>query len=738
MNWRNVKLVWHRELRDQLRDRRSLFMVAVLPVLLYPMLGATIFQLAGFLRDHQTQVLVVGAEQLDDFEPPLFVDGAFAPTIVPDRPAGPATKLRFQESASSDTNRMRQNREQLSRGDVDVIVHFPPEFGKRLAALRSTGNQGNGTASEPPRPIVKFNSANEASQVGQRRVEAALDVWKAQMVRDYLAERNVPQRVANPLQVVPEDVALPGGRQARMWSRLLPFVVFVWALTGAFYPAVDLCAGEKERGTLEALLSSPALRSEIVSGKLLTVITFSIASAVANLASMALTGKVLIDQLNAMSTAAGDSLSVPSFAAVAWLLVALLPMATLFSALSLAVAAFARSTKEGQYYLMPLLLGCLPLMVLPITPNVELNLGTSLIPITGMVLLLRSAIEGNMAVALPYVPVVAAVTLGCCWVAIRWAVMQFNSESVLFRESENFTLGLWLRKLYTDRPDLPAGGAAVACIAAIYFVQFITRSLGGDITTPFGITRIALISQACIIVPALLLALLLSRQPRMTLRLRAARRWWHLPGAVLLAALIHPVAVQLMVWIVQMYPPPEELSSFMEELADLPLPLAIVLFAIIPPICEELAYRGFVLTGLRRSLNGWAAVLISALAFGFAHGFLQQSISASVLGVILGWLALRTGSIWPCLLFHATHNCLLRLRVTFHNDIESLLSQPGLSWISSAGLEDQSPYSPIFTSICAVLAGGLLWAICRDRSTQAKTELARTPKVMPATGEKNG
>ena len=102
-----------------------------------------------------------------------------------------------------------------------------------------------------------------------------LDAWKTQIVRENLLASRVPANVAKPFELKPRDVAERHQQQALVWSKILPFVLFIWALTGAFYPAVDLCAGEKERGTLETLLSSPALRIEIVWGKLLTVMTFS-------------------------------------------------------------------------------------------------------------------------------------------------------------------------------------------------------------------------------------------------------------------------------------------------------------------------------------------------------------------------------------------------------------------------------------------------------------------------------
>ena len=175
-----------------------------------------------------------------------------------------------------------------------------------------------------------------------------------------------------------EDTAYRG---AALWSKILPVMLLIWAMTGAFYPAVDLCAGEKERGTLETLLSSPAERSEIVLGKLLTIMVFSMATAVLNLVSMGVAGWLILGRM--------PEFGPPPPLAPLWLAMALVPISALYSALCLALAALARSTREGQYYLVPLLLVTMPLAVLPMAPGVELTLGNSLIPVTGVVLLLR-------------------------------------------------------------------------------------------------------------------------------------------------------------------------------------------------------------------------------------------------------------------------------------------------------------------------------------------------------------
>ena len=161
--------------------------------------------------------------------------------------------------------------------------------------------------------------------------------------------------------------------------KIFPFMLVMWALAGALYPAVDVCAGEKERGTMETLIISPASREEIVLGKFLTIWVFSGGTSVLNLASMGVTAGIFSSQLGVTLRPAG----------LAWCVALLLPMSAFFSALCLAVGAYARSSKEGQYYLTQLYFICLPLIFLTLFPGVELNLFYSLVPITGVALLLN-------------------------------------------------------------------------------------------------------------------------------------------------------------------------------------------------------------------------------------------------------------------------------------------------------------------------------------------------------------
>jgi sodium transport system permease protein len=735
MQWKNVKLIYLREMRDQLRDRRTLFLIAVLPLLLYPLLGMSFFQLSQFLQHHAAKVLVVGARELDGINwlPPLLDDDRFDKSLFDDADQRENLELVWpkdfkdltflSDGGAIDEKQLEASTRQLvDEGRVDAVLEFPPGFGARLREMRraSIARQA-GAAAALPEVVILSNSADEKSQLAHLRLEQVLRAWRNAVTEKNLAASDVPKEAARPFEVVPRDVAKERQRHAAMWSKILPFYVFIWALTGAFYPAVDLCAGEKERGTLETLLTSPALRREIVWGKLLTVMTFSTATALLNLSSLGITGKFVIDQLSKTPGLADAPLSMPPLDALFWLAVALVPISALFSALCLACAAFARSTKEGQYYLMPLMLVAMPLMLLPMSPGVELNLGNGLVPITGLVLLLRSVIEGQYHLTWPFVVSVAAVvgvTLACCLLAIRWAEEQFNRESVLFRESERLELRRWLVHVVRDRGDTPSFAQAMLCVAIILVVQFFVSmslpSAAADGLTFGFLAKTLLASQlACVFAPAAIMTVMLTRKPARTLLLDRAPRFKHLAAAAALALLIHPLTIRYAELIHKIYPFSPDMyranAAIESALAQAPhWWMALAIMALLPAVCEELAFRGFVLSGLRHVGHKWWAIALSAVAFGLVHVFLPQKIVAATVGLVIGYVAVQTGSLWPGMLFHAIHNSLQLLIQRWAGAVEA---DPKLPFSALMRGEHPLLYHPLTVGVCAALLALILWQL---------------------------
>ena len=683
MKWKNVRLIFRREMRDQLRDRRTLFMIAVLPILFYPLLGVSFFQIAQFLREHPSRVLILGYEGTGGNLPELIRQDRFAVTPSEKNQGGkvelkllPLQKLAFVRKGnwpegstlSEEQSRIvnRQIRALMNRYGCEAAVCFPPSFFKELESYPDrfrahARHAGKEPPPAVPRPLLVYDDSNDKKVLAHARVDRALTNWSAEVGQQSLAASNLSRWAARPIEFSRVDLAEDNQRiNVSLWSKILPFVLLIWAVTGAFYPAIDLCAGEKERGTLETLLTSPARRGEIVIGKLLTVMLFSITTAILNLVAMAITGRVVMSHLQDL--AAKADVGPPPLSAIFYLALMLIPISALFSAVCLALAAFARSTKEGQYYLMPVILVTLPLILLPMAPSAELDLGFSLIPISGIVLLMRSVMEGTIGELWPYAFPVLGVTFFCCYLAVRWAVDQFRSEEVLFREGEKWDLGTWLVQSVKNRRPLPTAQLAVLCGVLILVVKFFLEATIDLPSTPSGIAAMSLaqFSFKAILLPmltilgiTLLMTFLFTGKPQQSLGLMRPPGL-SLVAAVLLAVCLYPAATMLQMLVSENYAIPPQMQAMLEaiemKLSSGPGWVAIVLIALVPAVCEELAFRGFILTGLRQSGRRWRAIAASSLFFALAHGILQQQISAFFIGLVLGYIAYQAQSVWPAIL----------------------------------------------------------------------------------------
>ena len=724
MNWNNVSLIVSREVRDQLRDRRTIFVIAILPLLLYPLLGMTFLQVAQFMKEHPTTIWVIGAERLPA-EPALLDGDTFRSDLLSLPSDGRLFELTIESQVPAGDIETLAN-EAVGSGAYDAVVYFPESFANNVkdltesseekrADIASTAESNSSSTdrrsdqqnlSEEGGPEVFFNQAKDKSRVARDRVVAILTRWRTQVVDQTLSEKSLPANMARPFLVVSQDLSAPTGRTAAAWSKILPFIIIIWAMTGAFYPAVDLCAGEKERGTLETLLSCPASRHEIVLGKLVTVMLFSIATSLLNLFSLTFTGRFVMAQLHSYGSLEGLEIGPPPLNTIVWLFAALIPISALFSALSLALAAMARSSKEGQYYLMPLMLGTMPLMMLPMLPAVELDLGNSLVPVSGIILLLRNLIEGEYAEALKYsIPVIAVTTI-CCWLAVLWAIHQFQDENVLFHESEQFSLRAWLVHLIRDRDDVPTIAQAFLCAVTVLILRFFSSTVLPVAADWQSLLWQNIVSQVALIAgPAVLMAVLLTKRPATTLLLRRPQ-WSHLLLAGLLAVAMHPVVSTFANGIRWLYPISEQtmekLEAFQTMLAGAPNIWALLLMvAVFPAICEELAFRGFVLSGLRRMKNQALAILVSSLFFGIAHQMLQQSIAAFAVGMLIGFVSIKSNSILPCMFYHLIHNSLPLLAAYW---IEELGGVAGFVELDNGGLV----YGWPIVSVCIAAALAIL------------------------------
>lgn len=756
MNWINVLIVFQREVLDQLRDRRTLFMVAVLPLLLYPILGIGMVQMMLLFSEQPRTVVVLGTAELPPSGPMLLEDGHFVRdlfrtaddadklAVVDDQPpvndadSDRATLLSTARTLADRLVKLREQelpelrkqgtlppeiREQhlndaLGASGMQVLVVFPPGFQQHLEQRRRQLENRELTSDEFPRPLVVYNSADEKSQIAYTRVSDALRSWEKRVLRSELKAGGLPENLPSPVDADVLDLADQVQLSANVWSKLFPALLVIMALTGAFYPAIDVVAGEKERGTMETLLISPASRTEIVLGKFLTVLLFSISTAVLNLLSLGGTGKYMVSLAGTgrgVASRLGD-LSLPPVSSIAWVLVMLLPLAALFSALCLALATFARSNKEGQYYLTPVLMVTMGLTVFCLSPGVELEPFYSVMPVMGPSLLLKELLRssGNIGeLSLFAIPVLIS-SVGYAALALWWAIDQFGREDVLFREAERFDLRLWIVHLFRDKELTPSFAEAMFCFIAIMLLQFgamkfMQAPLQGvtAASRSTAMMQLLMIQQLVIIAtPALMMGVMLTSSIRATFRLRWPRSI-ELAAALALPVVLHPVVLTLAGLIQGFFPPlPPAVVEALGSMTDDSQPLWLVLlaFAGAPALCEEIAFRGFILSGFCRGGRIYIAMVFSSLAFGVMHLIPQQVFNASLLGLVLGLMCIRSRSLVPGIAFHFMFNGLEVVRNRYGTQLPT-----GGAWDYAWKVEEGSlVYQPLLVLTCLAAGTALI------------------------------
>ncbi|MCX7422232.1 MAG: ABC transporter permease subunit [Planctomycetia bacterium] len=768
MNWKNIRLIFLREVRDQLRDRRTLFMVAVLPLMLYPALGIGMLQMTLLFTEQPRTVVILGEKHLpqpqlldgDRFVSNWFInpDDASKLKVITDgsanEPSGDsaaderqtrligqakALRTRVDEHAAKKaeldqlevelrnllkaaptnaelgigaeaatpvgqttsskltelTKKIGDLKAKLvvidhdlsdlfAASQIQVLIVVPDGLKENIERVNhliaEREMQSDGLMSYP-RPTIVKNRADDKSVVAYSRVREVLDAWEQEILRQRLSSANLPQELPNPVGSLQMDLAAEEQLSANVWSKMFPALLVIMAVTGAFYPAVDVAAGEKERGTMETLLICPATRTEIVLGKFLTVMCFSVSTALLNLMSIGMTGNYMLSARGAGAGAMAKmgEVSLPSLPALAWLLALLIPLSALFSALCLALATFARSSKEGQYYLTPLLMVSIGLTVFCLSPAVEIypvhqaSWFYSVMPVVGIALLLKALLlnPGNTE-ALIFAGPVLVTSIGYSLLALWWAIEQFSSEGVLFREGERFEPALWFKHLLRDKEPTPSFTEAGFCFVMIMLAQFASmRAFGQSIAFVApeqmgeAMMRLLVIQQIAIIAcPALFMGLILTTSVRQTFRLRWPG-WRFVVIAALLPFTLHPLSLELVASLSWFFPQlPEGAARLMKTMSDHGQPLWLILlsFAAAPAICEELAFRGFILTGFSRNGRTGLAIGISAVTFGVMHMIPQQVFNATLLGLVLGLIAARSGSLLPGVVFHFLFNSMAVVR----------------------------------------------------------------------------
>lgn len=386
--WRAVLVVWRKELRDGVRDRRSL-----LSTLLYPLFGPLLTGLLfGFIADKQREagdvpISVAGAEHAPELVEWLEVQGA---TVV-DAPADPEAAVRA--------------------GELPCVVAVPEQFGEQLAAGQPIELQ-----------LIVDGSRND-HRAAVAHVEKQLDSYAHELAGLRLLARGVDPSIMTPVKVRQVEVASEQQLATSLFS-FVPLFVLLATFVGGMQMAIDTTAGERERGSLEPLLLNPVPRSAIVVGKWLATVAFALACVLLTLACCVFVLEYTPVRDLGMQLALGPSVLISVVAVT-------VPMALLASALQMTVASFARSFKEAQTYISLLMFVPMVPAMISMMSGLGDSLAAAAIPVVGQQMLIEQAFGGEPPNLLGFVLAGGSALLGALLCVALTAAL-FRRESIVF------------------------------------------------------------------------------------------------------------------------------------------------------------------------------------------------------------------------------------------------------------------------------------------------------------------
>jgi ABC-2 type transport system permease protein/sodium transport system permease protein len=534
--------------------------------------------------------------------------------------------------------------------------------------------------------------SHDAADFVRQRLEhvnsAVIDVWAKTRNESFdLPIRQTQTLVAAP----PAPSAILG---------VLPLVLLLMTVTGGVYPAIDLTAGERERDTLESLMALPVPPLRLLLAKYVAVLTVTMLTGAMNLLAMSTT--VLAMQLETVLF--GPS-GLTWFLGVKLALV-LVVFALFYSSLLLALTSSTRSFKEAQAYLIPLMLLTISPGLLIVMPGWSLNYATAAVPLVNMLLLARDVLEGQSQGTLGPV-LVAAVSTGLSVLAcLTWAAKVFGSDAVSVGAQGNLKDFMKPPSQKVATPSLQLALAVLALLFPLYFTTSGLLARLGD--GPVVFRLIASAELTCVLFAVLPWCIARVAQVRSIsgFRLKGVN-WTALLGGLLLGLSTWP-------WVFEAFVAIQSWSSWDLDDSKLdaverllvqwratPLPWIVLTMGVVPGVCEELFFRGFLFSGVRRHFGDIRTVGFTALAFGFFHVVLaggaapERIVPSTLMGLLLGWVALRADSIWPAILLHVTHNSLLVTVARYREEL------PGLG----TGLKEARHFPPVWLALAA--AGGI-------------------------------
>lgn len=666
-----------KELKETIRDRRTIITLLLMPLLVYPILSMALnrFLLASGSPQEGFTVCVQSQAEADILDKWLSNPLSAPPSSVLEASGGELASFNVTVVEDRTPAQVVESNEV----DVGVAIEIVP--------------------SRTPK-VTFYSFRGDVTSQSARRVMVERLHWLRMAVAEITAGSR--QKYQPPVEVSVTDVGEE--QKGSMLGTIVPLVLVLMTITGAVYPAIDLTAGERERGTMEAVMASPVPRGYVLFSKYTAVVIVALFTALANLAAMFTT--LWAGGLLPMLTG-GEAFP---WIAILRILGLLVLFSGFYSALLLSLTSFAKSFKEAQAYLIPVMLISLAPAMLSLLPGASLSGPLAIVPLVNIVLLARDLLSGG---ADPVGALAAIVsTIGYAVAALSIAAKLFGSDAVTRTSQQSIGSLLQRPVVGSVVPSTQAAAMMLALLVPIYFVvsNGLMRYLQ-SIQDNVGIETQLLFNAAALIftfggVP-LAAAWLGRNQLRTTYRLKGSFPIVMI-GSFLLGlgawvfaheAFVIADALGIGGMAEDKIQNAQLAVAKMQQASPV---LLLAVFALTPAVIEELCFRGYLFSAFERVMSPWRTILVTAVLFGLFHVLtgsallVERFIPSTMMGVLIGWVAYRTGSVWPGVVIHFVHNGLLNLAIRYKDPLEELLG---------GGLAEQAHLPPTW------LAGGLILVV---------------------------
>lgn len=639
-----LSLIWAifcKEFSEILRDRRTLAVTIIVPLVLYPCLMMFTIRTAELQQStilaRRMVIEVEDSRSKHDLE--WIISKSAAAAHVP-----------------------KPGTDQF----VVVVGHTPPQQLGDAIQLSLSPVDRDPSSNATLQVSIRYSEINTHSRNAMEQIRSVIAQYGRLVARHRLSlvlvatEGSVKSdtdldSLLQPVEVHPQPVAMEKQRGAWFLGMMLPAILVAMAIMSSMYPAIDLTAGERERGTLETLLASPTPVGDIVLGKFLAVVAMGMLTAALNVISVGATFYV-----GGLEIAAIQELPIRfSFSVLVTVLLCMIPFVMLFAAILIGACSFARTFKEAQSYVTPIGICSLFLAFAVNMPSVRPGGLLLVVPIGNMALLVRELLEGRTGL-FDHVTVVLLSTALYAIAALLLAIRCFGQEVIMFGDSRSVGTIL-ARRLFLPTPR-PTVTQTLLLTAVLFPITFCLQSLLAQATWTDPWRWLSPIQYLVLFLAfptGLALYLKVDLSETFSLRLPSGRAWaaalciglssWVLADALAsLQARIMPLSPELM----------EQQARMKSAVADPSGLLAVMLLLSVLAISEEFLFRGFLLSGFRSGMGSWPAIVITSVMFGVFSFLLDGLWFAVVWGAALAYLCWQASSIWPCILAHVLHNVL--------------------------------------------------------------------------------